>query len=174
MMYSIYNSEGRIVRILACNNIQEQLNTGEGYLNGVYDDTKYYIENDKPVLIPEQPAGYYVFDYKKNWRFYDMDRPDIVDYIASLTDCHVFCDEGQDLFDSYEGTKMSLAKRKSLTRTRHLRKTLVLVSQRAQAIAVTARANVNVFQKTVKILSWPKPYFQIWATEDVDAQNFPI
>lgn len=68
MMYSIYNSDGQIVRILTCNNIQEQLNTGEGYLNGVYDDTKYYIENDKPVLMPVQPAGYYVFNYKtKTW-----------------------------------------------------------------------------------------------------------
>ncbi|MDQ3077136.1 MAG: hypothetical protein M3Q63_03755 [bacterium] len=118
--------------------------------------------------------NYYVFDYKKNWHYYDMDRNDIVDYIASLTDCYVFCDEGQDLFDSYEGTKMSKQKRKSLTRTRHLRKTLVLVSQRAQAIAVTARANVNTFYKTVKKFSIIKPYFQIWATEDVDSQNFPI
>lgn len=118
--------------------------------------------------------NYFVFDYKKNWRYYDMDRSDIVDFIASLTDCYVYCDEGQDLFDSYEGIKMTKQKRKSLTRTRHLRKTLVIVSQRAQAIAVTARANVNVFYRTVKKLSWPKPYFQIWATEDVDSQNFPI
>lgn len=117
---------------------------------------------------------FYVFDYKKNWHYYDMDRDDIVDYIASLTDCTVFCDEGQDLFDSYEGTKMSKKKRKSLTRTRHLRKTLVLVSQRAQAIAVTARANVNVFHKTVKKLSWPVPFFTIYATEEIDNQNFPI
>jgi len=117
---------------------------------------------------------FYVINFKKNWHYYDMDMDNIVDFIASLTDCTVFCDEGQDLFDSYEGTKMSKKKRKSLTRTRHLRKTLVIVSQRAQAIAVTARANVNVFHKTVKKISWPVPFFQILETEEMDNQNFPI
>lgn len=118
---------------------------------------------------------YYVIDYKKNWHYYDMDMPGIVDYIASLTDCTVFCDEGQDLFDSYEGTSMSKKKRKSITRTRHLRKTLVIVSQRAQAIAVTARANVNVFHKTEKIqFPFLPPLFKVRATEEMDNQNFPI
>jgi hypothetical protein len=118
---------------------------------------------------------FYVIDFKKNWHYYDMDMDDIVGYISSLTDCTVFCDEGQDLFDSYEGTSMSKKKRKSLTRTRHLRKTLVIVSQRAQAIAVTARANVNVFLKTEKVqFPFLPPLFKIRATEEMDNTNFPI
>jgi len=118
---------------------------------------------------------FYKIDYKKNWHKYDMDMHGIVDFIAGLTDCYVFCDEGQDLFDSYEGTSMSKKKRKSLTRTRHLNKTLVIVSQRAQAIAVTARANVNVFHKTTKIsIPFLPPFFKIYATEEIDNQNFPI
>jgi len=118
---------------------------------------------------------FYNINLHENWHYYDMDRDDIVDFIASLTDCTVFCDEGQDLFDSYEGTKMSKKKRKSLTRTRHLRKTLVIVSQRAQAIAVTARANVNVFHKTEKWnIPFLPPLFKVRATEEMDNQNFPI
>jgi len=120
---------------------------------------------------------FYVFDFKKNWHFIDIDRPDLVDFIASLTDCIVFLDEGQDIFDSYEGIGMSKTKRKSLTRTRHLRKTLIIISQRAQAVAVTARANVQYFYKCVKSWAWWWPfrtYFKVYRTEEMDANNFPI
>jgi len=120
---------------------------------------------------------FFVFDYKKNWNFIDIDRPDLVDFIAGLTDCIVFLDEGQDIFDSYEGIGMSKTKRKSLTRTRHLRKTLIIISQRAQAVAVTARANVQFFYKCVKTWAWWWPfstYFKVFRTEEMDAQNFPI
>lgn len=120
---------------------------------------------------------FYVFDYKKNWKFIDIDRPDLVDFIAGLTDCIVFLDEGQDIFDSYEGIGMSKTKRKSLTRTRHLRKTLIIISQRAQAVAVTARANVQFFYKCVKTFAWWWPfktYFKVYRTEEMDANNFPI
>jgi len=117
---------------------------------------------------------FYNIDIKKNWHYYDLDDHGTVDFLSSLTDCIVYADEGQDIFDSYEGTKMSKKKRKSLTRTRHLNKTLVIISQRPQAIAVTARANVNVFYRCVKVMSWPFLYFKVYATEDVDAQNMPI
>jgi len=117
---------------------------------------------------------FYKIDIKKNWHYYDLDSSGIVDFISNLTDCTVYADEGQDIFDSYEGTKMSKAKRKSLTRTRHLNKTLVIISQRPQAIAVTARANVNQFFRTIKKLSWPFLYFQVLATEDIDASNMPL
>lgn len=120
---------------------------------------------------------FYKFDFKKNWHFIDIDRPDLVEYIASLTDCIVFLDEGQDIFDSYEGTGMSKLKRKSLTRTRHMRKTLIIISQRAQAVAVTARANVVYFYKCVKTRAWfwPfVPYFKIYRTEEMDNSNIPV
>jgi len=139
----------------------------------VYDQRKSLKYNIMNFIFARK--RFYKIDLHKNWHYYDIDSPDVADFVASLTDCIVFCDEGQDLFDSYEGTKMSKVKRKSLTRTRHLRKTLVIVSQRAQAIAVTARANVNMFYKTEK-WQFPllPPLFKIRATEDMDSQNFPI
>ena len=45
MNYSIYISNGQIVRIVSTNNIQQQLSAGESFINGVYQDDKYYIEN---------------------------------------------------------------------------------------------------------------------------------
>lgn len=120
---------------------------------------------------------FYRFDFKKNWHYLDIDRPDLVEYVANLTDCYVFLDEGQDIFDSYEGRAMSQTKRKSLTRTRHLRKTLVIISQRAQAVAVTARANVTWFYKCVKTWVWYMPwrnFFKVYRTEEMDEQNNPI
>lgn len=128
----------------------------------------------KTILFKKR---FFVFDYKNNWHFIDIDRPDLVDFIAGLTDCIVFLDEGQDIFDSYEGIGMSKQKRKSLTRTRHLRKTLIIISQRAQAVAVTARANVQYFYKCVKTFAWWWPfktYFKVYRTEDMDSNNFPI
>lgn len=120
---------------------------------------------------------FFVFDYKKNWKHLDIDREDIVDFVGSLTDCVVMLDEGQDIFDSYEGRGMSKEKRKTITRTRHLNKTLIIVSQRAQAVAVTARANVSWFYKCVKTRAWFFPfknYFKVYRTEEMDNQNFPI
>lgn len=117
---------------------------------------------------------FYNIDLHKNWHYFDLDASNAVEVISRLTDCVVYCDEGQDLFDSYEGTKMSKDKRKSLTRTRHLNKTLVIISQRPQAIAVTARANVNIFYKHVCALRWPFVLFKVYATEDIDANNMPL
>jgi hypothetical protein len=120
---------------------------------------------------------FYRFDFKKNWKHLDIDRPDLVEYVANLTDCYVFLDEGQDIFDSYEGRAMSQTKRKSLTRTRHLRKTLIIISQRASAVAVTARANVTWFYKCVKTWVWYMPwrnFFKVYMTEEMDDQSNPI
>jgi len=72
---------------------------------------------------------------------------------------------------------MSKDKRKALTRIRHLNKTLIIVSQRAQAVAVTARANITWFYKCVKTRAWFWPfanYFKIYRSEEMDQQNFPI
>lgn len=121
--------------------------------------------------------NFYKFNYKENWKYLDIDRPDLVEFVSNLTDCVVYLDEGQDIFDSYEGKSISKVKRKSLTRTRHLRKTLVIISQRAQAVAVTARANVTFFYKCIKTWAWFFPfatYFKVYRTEEMDDQNFPI
>lgn len=118
---------------------------------------------------------FYKFDYKKNWHFLDIDRPDLIQHVAGLTDCVVLLDEGQDIFDSRERIEKSA--RKVLTRTRHMRKTLIIISQRAQAVDVTARANVTYYYKCVKTLAWFWPfktYFKVYRTEEMDQQNFPI
>lgn len=85
---------------------------------------------------------FFKFDLKKNWHYIDYedektwyidykDKPlheastfiegkhrvyfdDFVEFITYLTDCVVYLDEGQDIFDSYEGTKMSKKREKYL------------------------------------------------------------
>lgn len=118
---------------------------------------------------------FYKFDYKKNWHWLDIDRPDLIQFVAGITDAIVFLDEGQDIFDSRE--RIDKASRKVLTRTRHMRKTLIIISQRAQAVDVTARANVTYYYKCVKTFAWFWPfktYFKVYRTEEMDQGNFPI
>lgn len=115
------------------------------------------------------------FNLKKNWGFIDIERPDLEEHIASLTDCIVMLDEGQDIFDARERTQKT--GRKTITRTRHMHKTLIIISQRAQAVDVTARANVTYFYKCVKTLAWFWPfktYFKVYRTEEMDNNNYPI
>ncbi len=118
---------------------------------------------------------FYKFDYKSNWHFLDIDREDLIQHVSGLTDCIVLLDEGQDIFDSRE--RIDKASRKVLTRTRHMRKTLIIISQRAQAVDVTARANVTFYYKCVKTRAWFWPfktYFKVYRTEEMDQSNFPI
>jgi len=95
-----------------------------------------------------------------------------------LTDCEVFIDEGQWIFDSYEGTKFSKAKRRLILHTRHLNRSLNIISQRTQAIQVSARGQVNRFFKCEKKLSWPilvfkRTEFQEMKDNDVDEMSEP-
>lgn len=142
-------------------------------LPDVFDERKsLYILFWKTVLGKKY---FYKFDFKKNWHYIDIENPNLADYIASLTDCIVFLDEGQDTFDSRG--RITKKARQSITRSRHLHKTLIIISQRAQAVDVTARANVQYFYKCVKTLAWFWPfipYFKIYRTEEMDNQNFPI
>ena len=118
---------------------------------------------------------FYRFNLRENWKFLDIDRPDLIEFVASLTDCIVMLDEGQDIFDSRE--RMEKSSRKTITRTRHMHKTLIIISQRAQAVDVTARANVTFFYKCVKTRAWWWPfipYFKVYRTEEMDNQNYPI
>jgi len=135
-------------------------------------------------------SRFYNIDIKKNWHYFDFDDENtwvietaegrkirydsVVDFIANLTDCIVYLDEGQDIFDSYEGTNMSKKKRKTITRTRHLHKTLVVISQRYQAIPPTARANIKTFYKHVKVMAKPWLRFKVYATSEIDNNHMPI
>jgi len=96
----------------------------------------------------------------------------VVEYFSSLNDCEIFWDEGQDMFDSYEGTKFSKAKRRLILHTRHYHRTLYIISQRPTAIQVSARGNVNRFYKCVKIGSFlGRPRFARYEFQDMTGET---
>jgi len=102
---------------------------------------------------------YYRIPCQKNLHFFDPESfestQELVEWLSKLNDCHIFFDEGQDMFDSYEGTRFSKSKRRLILHTRHYHRTLNIISQRPTAIQVSARGNVNRFYKCVKLASWP-------------------
>lgn len=108
-------------------------------------------------------SRFYRIPCADNLHFFDPESFDstgeLVEWLSKLNDCHIFFDEGQDMFDSYEGTRFSKAKRRLILHTRHYHRTLNIISQRPTAIQVSARGNVNRFYKCVKIASWPWPRF---------------
>ena len=74
-MITIYNESGKILysinasKEVVDNIINSELVNGNSYIEAVYDPSKYYIENQLPILIPEKPlTGLYTFDYcTKQW-----------------------------------------------------------------------------------------------------------
>lgn len=127
---------------------------------------------------------FYRFDYVKNWHFVNLDdyldeegvfdTDKFANFLSSRTDCIFFLDEGQDVFDSHQ--RAGKVARQSITRTRHMHKKLIIVSQRAQAVDVTARGNVSLFYKctTVKYPFLPR-FFRVYVTDEIDeANNYPI
>jgi len=126
---------------------------------------------------------FYKIPCAQNLHFFDPDNfestGELVSWLSELNDCHIFFDEGQDMFDSYEGTKFSKAKRRLILHTRHYHRTLNIISQRPTAIQVSARGNVNRFYKCVKLAQWPWPRFarfefQQMTGETVDETVDPI
>lgn len=68
MKYSIYISSGEIVRLLDCDNIDEQLADGECYLEGWFLDSEFYVNQSQAVQMPPKPNQYCVFNYTtKQW-----------------------------------------------------------------------------------------------------------
>jgi len=70
MIYSIYDkTTGKILRIVQTNAIDRQLGRDEAYLENLYDASKYYVESEQAVEIPEKPTSSYVeFDFvTKSW-----------------------------------------------------------------------------------------------------------
>ena len=96
-----------------------------------------------------------LFDYEgKKLRDFNGDVAEFISWASELTDCHIFADEGQWIFDSYEQTKFSKQKRKMILHTRHYRRSLNVISQRFNAIHVSMRGNVSRFFKCVKLYDW--------------------
>lgn len=113
----------------------------------------------------------------ENLRYFDPDDVDI-GFLSSITDADVFVDEGQWIFDSYEGNKFSKEKRRLILHTRHLNRSLNIISQRTQAIQVSARGQVNRFYKCEKKMSWPflifkRTEYQEMKDNDVDENSEP-
>jgi len=115
---------------------------------------------------------------KENLHYFSPDDVDI-DFLSGLTDCDVFIDEGQWIFDSYEGTNFTKKKRKLILHTRHLNRSLNIISQRTQAIQVSARGQVNRFFRCTKKMSFPflifkREEFQDMVGQDVNENTDPI
>jgi len=146
-----------------------------------FDDRKSWVMIIKNILLFRK--RFYYIPCSENLHYFDPDKfdstGDLVEWLSSLNDCHIFFDEGQDMFDSYEGTRFSKAKRRLILHTRHYHRTLNIISQRPTAIQVSARGNVNRFYKCVKIGSWPRPRFaryefQQMSGETVDETVDPV
>ena len=147
-----------------------------------FDERESFWKVLKNIILFKKT--FFKFDYKKNWHFVNLDEyldeEGIFDtekfarFLASRTDCIFMLDEGQDTFDSHK--RAGQIARQSITRTRHMHKTLIIISQRAQAVDVNARGNVTFFFKCecIKIPFLPK-YFKVYITEDIDeTNNHPI
>jgi len=126
---------------------------------------------------------YFKIPCSENLHFFDPENfsttGGLVEWLSNLNDCEIFFDEGQDMFDSYEGTRFSKAKRRLILHTRHYHRTLNIISQRPTAIQVSARGNVNRFYKCVKLATWPwirfaRFEFQQMVGETVDENSEPV
>jgi hypothetical protein len=68
MNYIIYNQDGKINRLVSCSNIEQQLQSGEFYIEGFANDATQYIDNKQIVNMPSKPNEFSEFDYQtKNW-----------------------------------------------------------------------------------------------------------
>lgn len=146
-----------------------------------FDDRESWVLIVKNLLLFKR--RYYNIPCHQNLHYFDPDQfattYALVSWLSNLNDCHIFFDEGQDMFDSYEGTMFSKAKRRLILHTRHFHRTLNIISQRPTAIQVSARGNVNRFYKCVKLSSWPwvrfaRYEFQEMSKETVDEDAEPI
>ena len=146
-----------------------------------FDDRESFLMTFMNFLLFRK--RFYRIPCAQNLHFFDPDEfdstPELVEWLSGLNDCHIFFDEGQDMFDSYEGTRFSKSKRRLILHTRHYHRTLNIITQRPTAIQVSARGNVNRFYKCVKLASWPwvrfaRYEFQEMAGETVDETKDPI
>lgn len=72
MIFSIYKiSNGQIIKTVSCTEEDLLLQYDPSicnYVDGLLDDSMYYIENNAPVAIPSAPNQYCIFNYDtKQW-----------------------------------------------------------------------------------------------------------
>lgn len=149
---------------------------------------EYYDEREHlwPIIrnIFTFRRDFFRFDLKHNWHYVDLrdyeDADGVFDterfskFLAGITDAIFMLDEGQDVFDSH--TRAGKIARQAITRTRHMHKTLIIISQRAQAVDVTARGNVTTFYRCEKrYIPLFGHRFKVYRTDDIDeGSNYPI
>lgn len=147
-----------------------------------HDDRESFYYVLRSLFLPWMKRFYFI-PCESNLHYFDPDQFEspqaITEWLMKLNDCHIFFDEGQDMFDSYEGTRFAKSKRRLILHTRHYHRTLNIISQRPTAIQVSARGNVNRFYKCVKISSWPwirfaRYEFQEMSGETVNEDADPI
>lgn len=126
------------------------------FYNFPSENLKYFEFSDKWAQTIARPEGGF---YK-----------DFTDWLSTRTDCYIFGDEGHVMFDSYQGTRMSIDKRTAILHTRHFNRTICIISQRPTAIHVAMRANVNVFYKCEQIWSFG-PIVRFKRSEYQDMMN---
>lgn len=148
----------------------------------------YYDEReDKKKVIKKLLTfnkNFFRFDLKNNWHYVNlddyldkhgiMDTEKLARFLATRTDCIFMLDEGQDVFDSSK--RAGQIARQSITRTRHMHKTLIVISQRAAAVDVNARANVTYFYRCEKRkFPFLRPRFRVYRTDEIDeVTNYPL
>ena len=146
-----------------------------------FDDRESFFVNFKNLITFN--SLYFDIPCKENLHYFDADNFEnnekMIEWLSKLNDCHIFFDEGQDIFDSYEGTRTSKLKRRLILHTRHYHRTLNIITQRPTAIQVSARGNINRFFKCEKYATWPwvqfiRTEFQEMKGETVDEESEPI
>lgn len=137
-----------------------------------FDDRYDFFMSLKNLLFFR--SNFFRIPCSQNLHYFDPENfsstGELVEWLSTLNDCHIFFDEGQDMFDSYEGTKFSKSKRRLILHTRHYHRTLNIISQRPTAIQVSARGNVNRFYKCEKLFYVPFlgiPYFCRYEFQDM-------
>lgn len=143
-----------------------------------YDEREHFWPVFRNLLLFRK--NFFRFDLRKNWNYVDLrsfeDEKGIVDseklarFLHSRTDCIFMLDEGQDVFDSHK--RAGQITRQTITRTRHMHKTLIIISQRAHAVDVTARGNVTYFYKCEKrYFPFLGSHFRVYRTDEIDEAN---
>lgn len=123
------------------------------YVNWKIDYHGFDEEKSLPYIIASLffpwRKRFYSFP-PENLRYLPVDK-DFHTKLATVTDAHVFLDEGHTAFDSYEMARMPIERRVSILHTRHFDRSIHIVSQRPTAVHVVMRANVNVFYKCERL-----------------------
>ena len=100
-MITVYKkSTGEIVKVCTCieSDIPLQYDlTIEAYIEGNYDYNKYYIQNNKPILISDAPSQYHKFNYDtKQW----------VDPRTNITQWAIIKDQRNQLLAASDWTQL--------------------------------------------------------------------